>query len=209
MRLFDISHFFTVDILPLPPNILPAPLACVNDDWTAWYDVDSPTGDGDFESLSFIIESYPEMVCDQPTHVEGRVARKGTDARDSGQRISLNPMVGLLCRNEENLERCLDYEVRFCCPRGKIEPIQYTSNQVWKAQFLVVHSMTFFSLLLYRNFTICNFLVQIRLFLPFVIDYCVTICLRRQTISTKQANQYLRLKTNTDRIYFLQGYKIV
>ena len=105
-------HFVAVDVIPLPP----IPLVCADDDWTAWYDVDSPTGDGDFESLSLIIEKYPEMVCDQPTHVEGRVIKQGTDARNSGQRITLNPTVGLICRNKENLLHCLDYEVRFCCP---------------------------------------------------------------------------------------------
>ena len=92
---------------------------CSHKDWTVWYDVDKPTGYGDYETLRMIaLKRNPELICNNPTHIEGRVVGTNTDATESGDEIILNPSVGLICKNK--CQTCKNYEVRFCCPESKL-----------------------------------------------------------------------------------------
>ena len=102
----------------MPSSAVYFPHDCHPDDWTMWYDVDKPTGYGDYETIRMIrLKTNPEMICQSPTHIQGRVVGSGLDARDSNQSVRLNPSVGLICKNYE--QRCLNYEVRFCCSKGE------------------------------------------------------------------------------------------
>ena len=87
--------------------------------WSRWFNVDSAEGDGDYETLLKIKRKYPEVLCDSPISVQGRVT--GSDqvllhADEFNQRVELNPRVGLVCKNIG--QHCKNYEVRFCCSKG-------------------------------------------------------------------------------------------
>ena len=89
--------------------------------WSRWFNVDSAEGDGDYETLLKIKRKYPEVLCDDPISVQGRVA--GSDqvllhADEFNQRVELNPRVGLICKNVG--QHCKNYEVRFCCSKGRL-----------------------------------------------------------------------------------------
>ena len=92
-------------------------VTCAYGDWTDWYDVDDPTGDGDFETLASIVQKHPKIKCPSPTHIQGRQTETKVDAKNSGQEISLDPAEGLICENIG--QTCQNYEVRFCCPKSK------------------------------------------------------------------------------------------
>jgi hypothetical protein len=85
--------------------------------WSPWYDRDDPSGSGDWETLTDLRKQHPDL-CDQPRTLDGRVRVSHVDAQLSGEDLSLSsPTVGLVCRNADQTDgRCLDYEVRFCCP---------------------------------------------------------------------------------------------
>uniref|UniRef100_A0A8C9QD91 Cartilage intermediate layer protein 2 n=1 Tax=Spermophilus dauricus TaxID=99837 RepID=A0A8C9QD91_SPEDA len=79
-------------------------------EWTSWFNVDHPGGDGDFESLAAIRFYYgPARVCQRPL---------GLEARTTDWRVHLNPTRGFWCLNREQPRgrRCSNYHVRFRCP---------------------------------------------------------------------------------------------
>ncbi|MFZ6029123.1 MAG: metallophosphoesterase [Chloroflexota bacterium] len=79
--------------------------------WTAWLDRDNPSGDGDWETRA----DFPG-VCAAPLQIDGRTLT-GTYWYDTGEKLSVSPGTGLVCRNaEQNDKYCLDYKVRFFCP---------------------------------------------------------------------------------------------
>jgi hypothetical protein len=82
--------------------------------WTSWLDRDNPAQDGDWEILSGFAAS---SVCPKPIAIEARIKSSGLPASTSGQVLTINPQVGLICRNTDqvNQQECLDYEVRFKC----------------------------------------------------------------------------------------------
>jgi len=86
--------------------------------WTIWFDVDDSNGAGDYETLAIIQEKYPETVCENPLNIEGRVTGTLQNALQSDQRLEIDKNTGLICKNIDQI--CLNYEVRFCCPRGKV-----------------------------------------------------------------------------------------
>ena len=89
-----------------------------------WFNVDDTTGPGDYETLAIIREKYPENVCNNPIDIEGRIAGTRRNAQKSNQRITINKDTGLICENVGQI--CLNYEVRFCCPKGNL--IIYTGS---------------------------------------------------------------------------------
>nr|XP_048283196.1 cartilage intermediate layer protein 2 [Myodes glareolus] len=87
-------------------------------EWTSWFNVDHPGGDGDFESLAAIRFYYgPARVCPRPLALEARTTDWALPA-SMGERVHANPTRGFWCLNREQPRgrRCSNYHVRFRCP---------------------------------------------------------------------------------------------
>ncbi|XP_008567974.1 PREDICTED: cartilage intermediate layer protein 2 [Galeopterus variegatus] len=87
-------------------------------EWTSWFNVDHPGGDGDFESLAAIRFYYgPARVCPLPLALEARTTDWALPSA-VGERVHLNPTRGFWCLNREQPRgrRCSNYHVRFRCP---------------------------------------------------------------------------------------------
>ncbi|XP_059016616.1 cartilage intermediate layer protein 2 isoform X2 [Mustela lutreola] len=87
-------------------------------EWTSWFNVDHPGGDGDFESLAAIRFYYgPARVCPRPLALEARTTDWALPST-VGERVHLNPTRGFWCLNREQPRgrRCSNYHVRFRCP---------------------------------------------------------------------------------------------
>ncbi|XP_055975658.1 cartilage intermediate layer protein 2 [Sorex fumeus] len=87
-------------------------------EWTSWFNVDHPGGDGDFESLAAIRFYYgPARVCPRPLALEARTTDWALPSA-VGERVHLNPARGFWCLNREQPRgrRCSNYHVRFRCP---------------------------------------------------------------------------------------------
>ena len=90
-------------------------------EWTSWFNVDHPGGDGDFESLAAIRFYYgPARVCPRPLALEARTTDWALPS-DVGERVHLNPTRGVWCLNREQPRgrSCSNYHVRFRCPLGE------------------------------------------------------------------------------------------
>lgn len=90
-------------------------------EWTSWFNVDHPGGDGDFESLAAIRFYYgPARVCPRPLALEARTTEWALPST-VGERVHLNPTRGFWCLNREQPRgrRCSNYHVRFRCPLGE------------------------------------------------------------------------------------------
>lgn len=90
-------------------------------EWTSWFNVDHPGGDGDFESLAAIRFYYgPARVCPRPLALEARTTDWALPSA-VGERVHLNPTRGFWCLNREQPRgrRCSNYHVRFRCPLGE------------------------------------------------------------------------------------------
>ncbi|XP_078584280.1 uncharacterized protein LOC144866630 [Branchiostoma floridae x Branchiostoma japonicum] len=88
------------------------------DNWTPWFDRDNPSATGDWESLVNLRTEYPGQICPRPTDVHARVIATGLEASLTGETfVYYDTTNGFACRNvNQRDQRCLDYEVRFCCP---------------------------------------------------------------------------------------------
>ncbi|CAH1247321.1 VWA2 [Branchiostoma lanceolatum] len=94
--------------------------------WTQWFDRDNPSGVGDWESLYGLVNGnpvglrpeYPGKICPMPTDVHARVIATQQEASLTGETfVYYDTANGFACRNQQQRDgRCLDYEVRFCCP---------------------------------------------------------------------------------------------
>ncbi|XP_072803400.1 cartilage intermediate layer protein 2 isoform X1 [Vicugna pacos] len=87
-------------------------------EWTSWFNVDHPGGDGDFESLAAIRFYYgPARVCPRPLALEARTTDWALPSA-VGERVHLNPTRGFWCLNREQPRgrSCSNYHVRFRCP---------------------------------------------------------------------------------------------
>ncbi|KAM4887970.1 cartilage intermediate layer protein 2 [Thomomys bottae] len=86
-------------------------------EWTSWFNVDHPGGDGDFESLAAIRFYYgPARVCPRPLALEARTTDWALPAA-VGERVHASPERGFWCLNREQPRgrRCSNYHVRFRC----------------------------------------------------------------------------------------------
>ena len=51
--------------------------------WTKWFDRDDPSGTGDWETLSNLLEEHPGVICAQPLYIESVIV--GSNAPAWGQ----------------------------------------------------------------------------------------------------------------------------
>ncbi|XP_037626566.1 cartilage intermediate layer protein 1 [Sebastes umbrosus] len=86
-------------------------------EWTSWFNIDHPGGNGDYERLEAIRFYYRERVCARPTAMEARTT-DWVAAAETGEVIHSSLEKGFWCINREQpLGRiCSNYHVRFQCP---------------------------------------------------------------------------------------------
>ncbi|KAK6180808.1 hypothetical protein SNE40_008794 [Patella caerulea] len=83
--------------------------------WTSYFDADDPTGTGDWETLKNLRSHYP--ICQDPIAIDVRVNATGRKYFKTGERVTVSPSYGFVCRNKNQADLCCeDYKVRFCCP---------------------------------------------------------------------------------------------
>nr|XP_028597937.1 mucin-5AC-like isoform X6 [Podarcis muralis] len=96
---------------------------------TNWFDRDNPSGTGDYELLSDIMdENEIDAICLDPIAIEVQTV-DGIPASETGQQFAVNDSArGFACVNAHQGKgvMCLDYQVRFTCPdafcAGKGQP---------------------------------------------------------------------------------------
>ncbi|XP_061593716.1 cartilage intermediate layer protein 1 [Cololabis saira] len=86
-------------------------------EWTSWFNIDHPGGNGDYERLEAIRFYYRERICARPTAMEARTT-DWVAAVDTGEVVHSSLEKGFWCINKEQpLGRvCSNYHVRFQCP---------------------------------------------------------------------------------------------
>lgn len=88
-------------------------------EWTSWFNIDHPGGNGDYERLEAIRFYYRERVCPRPMAMEARTT-DWVAAADTGEVVHSSLEKGFWCINKEqaNGRVCSNYHVRFQCPSG-------------------------------------------------------------------------------------------
>ncbi|XP_067824739.1 cartilage intermediate layer protein 1 [Heptranchias perlo] len=86
-------------------------------EWTSWFNIDHPGGNGDFERLEAIRFYYRERVCARPVSIEARTT-EWVKSEETGEVVHHSPDKGFWCINKEQAEGriCSNYHVRFQCP---------------------------------------------------------------------------------------------
>lgn len=85
---------------------------------TRWFDYDDPTGNGDYEVLSDLLNIYPGEICPQPIAIEVQTVSGEPASNTSDVFLNYDATFGFICVNSDQGSRsCEDYRVRFTCPR--------------------------------------------------------------------------------------------
>ncbi|XP_053573553.1 cartilage intermediate layer protein 1 isoform X2 [Bombina bombina] len=86
-------------------------------EWTTWFNIDHPGGNGDYERLDAIRFYYPNRVCQRPFRMEARTT-EWVPAGRTGEIVHYSLVKGFWCINKEQPEgkNCSNYSVRFLCP---------------------------------------------------------------------------------------------
>ncbi|XP_030640805.1 cartilage intermediate layer protein 1 [Chanos chanos] len=86
-------------------------------EWTSWFNIDHPGGNGDYERLEAIRFYYRERVCTRPVAMEARTT-DWVPAADTGEVVHSSLEKGFWCINKEQPygRSCSNYYVRFQCP---------------------------------------------------------------------------------------------
>lgn len=107
--------------LPLPTRALRAgSIAGRGAEWTSWFNIDHPGGDGDFESLDAIRFYYRGRVCERPVAIQARTTAWELP-EEVGEVVHASPKKGFRCLNKEQPQgkTCSNYHIRFLCPLGE------------------------------------------------------------------------------------------
>lgn len=89
-------------------------------EWTSWFNIDHPGGDGDYESLEAIRFYYRGRVCERPVAIQARTTEWELP-EDVGEVVHFSPKKGFRCVNKEQPQgkTCSNYHIRFLCPLGE------------------------------------------------------------------------------------------
>ncbi|XP_046890448.1 mucin-5B-like isoform X3 [Hypomesus transpacificus] len=98
------------------------PTPCSLCKWSDWIDKSYPSEDasGDYENITQIKDSG--LICMQPVAIECRAKeQKDVSLVDLGQKVECSLLVGLNCKNEDQLPPiCFNYEIRVkCCDHNE------------------------------------------------------------------------------------------
>lgn len=124
--------FFPSSLIPFLSSMSPFHLPPGVTEWTSWFNIDHPGGNGDYERLEAIRFYYRERVCARPLAMEARTT-DWVAAADTGEVVHSSLEKGFWCINKEQTQGqiCSNYHVRFQCPPGRLES-GCTSFQIWK-----------------------------------------------------------------------------
>ncbi|CAM2109155.1 unnamed protein product [Caretta caretta] len=100
-------------------------------EWTSWFNVDHPGGEGDYESLEAVRFYYRERVCTRPVSIQARTTEWELP-EDVGEIVHYSPEKGFWCINREQPggRTCSNYHVRFLCP---VEHDDWSHWSAWSA----------------------------------------------------------------------------
>ncbi|XP_077188190.1 cartilage intermediate layer protein 2-like [Paroedura picta] len=103
-------------------------------EWTSWFNVDHPGGEGDFETLEAIRFYYRDRVCSQPTVIQARTTEWELP-EEVGEVVRSNPQEGFRCLNRDQPggKSCSNYHVRFLCPADPIDWLGWSGWSSWSA----------------------------------------------------------------------------
>ncbi|XP_052657333.1 LOW QUALITY PROTEIN: cartilage intermediate layer protein 2 [Harpia harpyja] len=98
-------------------------------EWTSWFNIDHPGGDGDYESLEAIRFYYRGRVCERPVAIQARTTEWELP-EDVGEVVHVSPKKGFCCINKEQPQgkTCSNYHIRFLCP---LEHIYWSHWSSW------------------------------------------------------------------------------
>uniref|UniRef100_A0A4W2H8R6 ATP-dependent clpX-like chaperone, mitochondrial n=3 Tax=Bos TaxID=9903 RepID=A0A4W2H8R6_BOBOX len=115
----------TSGVFAKPANLLDSP-----GEWTIWFNIDHPGGQGDYERLDAIQFYYGDRVCARPLRLEARTTN-WKPAGSTGQVVHGSPLEGFWCLNREQRpgQNCSNYTVRFLCPPGSLR--RDTEHSLW------------------------------------------------------------------------------
>ncbi|XP_075467215.1 cartilage intermediate layer protein 2 isoform X1 [Ascaphus truei] len=105
----------------------PGPMTLLNLDmtgtteWTSWFNVDHPGGEGDYETLEAIRFYYRDRLCARPIALEARTT-EWVAPEDTKEVVHSSPERGFWCINREQRRGriCSNYHVRFQCPLDQL-----------------------------------------------------------------------------------------
>ncbi|XP_063003401.1 cartilage intermediate layer protein 2-like [Elgaria multicarinata webbii] len=103
-------------------------------EWTSWFNVDHPGGEGDFETLEAIRFYYRERVCAQPTAIQARTTEWELPEEVS-EVVRYSPQEGFRCLNKDQPggKSCSNYHVRFLCPPDPMDWLGWSEWSSWSA----------------------------------------------------------------------------
>uniref|UniRef100_A0A4W6FMR4 WxxW domain-containing protein n=1 Tax=Lates calcarifer TaxID=8187 RepID=A0A4W6FMR4_LATCA len=85
---------------------------------TRWFSHDDPTGNGDYEVLSDLLNIYPREICPQPIAIEVQTISGEPASNTSDTFLNYDATYGFACVNaDQRGKSCEDYKVRFTCPK--------------------------------------------------------------------------------------------
>ncbi|XP_078386339.1 cartilage intermediate layer protein 1 [Cetorhinus maximus] len=101
-------------------------------EWTSWFNIDHPGGNGDYEQLEAIQRYYKERICPRPSAIEARTVH-GVPAALTGEAVHLSPHLGFWCLNKEQIsgKHCSNYAVRFRCPKRSVAAVARSTWSQW------------------------------------------------------------------------------
>ena len=117
LRFSTLTNFILAS--PIPPS-------CSNGRWTEFFKVDNATETSD----SDVYRVYPNRACSNPSAIDVRLL-DGRDYKTAGQVLTVT-LNEFSCHNDRQWDnrRCLDYKVRYCCPRKFFEFIKSQNKSV-------------------------------------------------------------------------------
>ncbi|XP_053144353.1 cartilage intermediate layer protein 1-like [Hemicordylus capensis] len=103
-------------------------------EWTSWFNVDHPGGEGDFETLEAIRFYYRERVCARPTDIQARTTEWELP-EEVGEVVRYNAQEGFRCLNHEQPggKSCSNYHVRFLCPPDPTDWLGWSDWAAWSS----------------------------------------------------------------------------
>jgi hypothetical protein len=89
--------------------------------WTPWFNLDLPSGSGDYELLQGLIDS--KQVCANPLMIECQTAKDGIDWSDTHLVYHCDLSRGGYCVNREQAagQSCEDFKVRYLCANIQLD----------------------------------------------------------------------------------------
>ncbi|XP_072887756.1 uncharacterized protein [Hemitrygon akajei] len=86
---------------------------------TEWFNIDDPSGEGDYETFNHLYIRFSDRLCLYPSACEVETT-SGVPASETGDVVEpCNVARGFFCKNTDQSDQsCEDYRIRFTCPKS-------------------------------------------------------------------------------------------